>query len=81
MCKLLNYLPFSFKRIKIGKVEKFLANLHNKNEYFIHTKNLNQALNRELLLKKVHRIIKFNQKVWITLHIDMNTELRKKSKN
>ena len=40
MCKLLNYLPFSFKRIKIGKVEKFLANLHNKNEYFIHTKNL-----------------------------------------
>ena len=38
-------------------------------------------LNRRLVLKKVHRVIKFNQKAWLKLHIDMNTELRKEAKN
>ena len=48
--------------IKIGKVEKLVANLHNKVEYVIQVKNLKQALNHGLTLKKVHGIIKFNQK-------------------
>ena len=32
-------------------------------------------------MKKVHRIIKFNQKNWLNPYIDMNTELRQKAKN
>ena len=42
---------------------------------------LKQALNHRLILKKVHRVIQFNQEAWLKPYIDMNTELRKKAKN
>ena len=38
--------------------------------------SLKQALNHELILKNVHRVIKFNQKAWVKSYIDMNTKLR-----
>ena len=38
-------------------------------------------ITKGLVLKKVHRVIKFNQKAWLKLYIEMNTELRKKEKN
>ena len=41
---------------------------------------MKQALNHGLKLKKVHRIIEFNQKAWLKPYIDMNTELRKLAK-
>ena len=36
-------LPFLPKRMKIEKVEKLVANLHDKMEYVIHIRNLKQA--------------------------------------
>ena len=48
--------------MKIEIVEKLVANLHDKAEYVIHITNLKQALNQGLVLKKVNRVIKFNQK-------------------
>ena len=57
-----NDLPFLPERMKIEKVEKLVTNLHDKTECVIHIKNLKQALNHGLILKKVHRVIKFNQK-------------------
>ena len=56
-----NDLPFLPKRMEIENVEKLIANLHCKNEYVIHIKDLKQALNNGLVLKKVRRVIKFNQ--------------------
>ena len=53
----------------------------DKKEYVIHVRNLKQSLNQGLFLKKVHKVIKFNQKAWLKRYIDMNTELRKKAKN
>ena len=67
--------------MKIEKVEKLVANLHENNEYVIHIKILKQALNHELVLKKVHRVIKLNQNAWLKLYIDMKTGVRKKAKN
>ena len=43
-------------------------------------RKLKQTLNHGLTLKKVQRIIKFNQKAWLTLYIDMKAGLRKKCK-
>ena len=67
--------------MKIEKVEKLVANLHDKTKYVIHIRNLKQSLNHRLVLKKVHRAIKFNQNAWLIPYIDMNTYLRKKAKN
>ena len=47
----------------------------------IHIKHLKQALNHGLVLKKVNKVIKFNQEAWLKSYDDMNTELRKKAKN
>ena len=66
-----NDLPFLRERMKIKKVKKLVSNLHDKIEYVIHIRNLKQALNHELILEKVHLKIKFNQKAWLHLYIDM----------
>ena len=67
--------------MKIDKRKKLMCNLHNKKKYIVHIKSLKQALNHGLKLKKINRIIKFNQKAWLKPYIDMNTELRKLAKD
>ena len=57
-----NDLPFLPERKKIKKEEKLVTNLYDKNEYVIHIINLKQPLSHGLYLRKVHRVIKFNQK-------------------
>ena len=76
-----NGLPFFFWQKKIEKVEKLIANLHDKTKHVIHIKNLKQALIHGLVLKKVQRVIKFNLEAWLKTHIDMNAKLRKKAEN
>ena len=39
------------------------------------------TLNYELVLKKVYRVITFNQNAWLKQCIDMNTDLRIKAKS
>ena len=60
--------------MKIEKVEKLVANLHDKTEYVMHIRSLKQALNHRLALKKVYRVSKFNQNAWLKPYIDMNTD-------
>ena len=57
------------------------ANLHDKTEYVIHIRNLKQALNHGLVLKNVHRVIKFSQNALLKPYIDMNADLKQKQKN
>ena len=44
-------------------------------------RNLKQALNHGLVLKKVHKVIKFDQNTWLKPYIAMNTDLTKKAKS
>ena len=44
-------------------------------------KALKQAVNHGLELTKAHRIIEFDQEACLKPYIDMNTNLRKDSKN
>ena len=74
-------LPFLPKRMKIDKCKKLVCNLRNKKKYVVYIRSLKQALNHGLKLKKIHRIIEFNQEAWLKPYIDMNTKLRKIAKN
>ena len=63
------------------KVEKRVCSIEDKEKYVIHIRALKQALNHGLILKRVHRVIQFNQEAWLKPYIDMNTKLRKEAKN
>ena len=54
-------LPFLPKRMKIDECKKLVCNLRNKKKYVVRIRSLKQALNHGLKLKKVHRIIDFDQ--------------------
>ena len=50
-------------------------------KYIIHIRASKQALNHELILKRVHRVIQFNQKAWLKPYININPKQRKEAKN
>ena len=74
-------LPFLPERKKVNKIEKLICGIEDKEKYVVHIKVLKQALNHGLVLKKVQKVIQFNQKDWLKPYIDMNTKLRKEAKN
>ena len=64
--------------MKIGKVKKLLANLIMiKKEYVVHIRILKQQLDHGLVLAKVKKVIKSNEKPGLKLYINLNTEQRK----
>ena len=44
-------------------------------------RNLKQALEHGLKLKKVHKVTTFYQEAWLKPYVEMNTELKKNPKN
>ena len=72
-------LMIYLKEQKSKKLKKLWRIVLVKNTY-IYISNLKQALNNELVLKKVQRTIKFNLKTWFKSNFGMNTDL-KKTKN
>ena len=51
-----------------------------KKKYVEQIRTSLQALNHELILKKVHIVIKLNQKAWLKPGIDMKTKAKHKKK-
>ena len=72
-----NDLPFLPERMEINKCKKLICNLSNKKKYVIHVISLKPAIK----VKKIHRVIEFNQKEWLKPNINLNTELRKAAKH
>ena len=76
-----NDLPFLPERMIINNTKKLVCNLNDKKNYIVHINVLKQALDHGLKLRKVHRVIEFEQESWLKEYIDVNTELRKKATN
>ena len=72
-----NDYPLAPEKIKIGNVEKLICSFKPKNHYALHYRNSKQYLEEGMILKKVHRGIKFYQSNWMEPYIRKNTELRK----
>ena len=79
--KLYSDLPFLPERMTINNCAKLVCKVQDKENYVVHIRALKQALNHGLKLKKVHEVIEFRQEAWLKPYIDMNTDLRKESKN
>ena len=63
------------------KTEKLVPNLMDKNKYVVHYENLRLYEQLGMKIKKIHRVLEFDEKPWMEPYIRMNTELRKKAKN
>ena len=63
------------------KDKKLILDLLPKKNYKVYYKNLEYYLELGLKVTKVHRILTFDEKPFLKEYIDLNTELRKQSKN
>ena len=76
-----NDYPLAPENITINKVNRLTPNLNNKPKYTLHLKNLQLYLGLGLKLTETHEVLQFTQKEWLKPYIDLNTNLRTKSKN
>lgn len=72
-----NALPFLVERIN-GKLIPILRDKYN---YRLHINILKQAIEAGLILKRVHKIVSFNQSAWLKDYIMHNTNERSKTKD
>ncbi|KNE88543.1 hypothetical protein PSTG_18051, partial [Puccinia striiformis f. sp. tritici PST-78] len=77
-------LPFCSENIKpyhFSKCKKLVASLHDKKNYVIHYRVLQQCIQNGLILKKIHKVLEFKQAPWLKEYIDLNNAQRTLSTN
>ena len=58
-----------------SKVPKLLQNVFDKEHYVLHYK-LKLYVNLGLVVRKMHRVLQYTQKIWLTPYITLNSEKR-----
>ena len=66
---------------KYDKHNKNFPSLMDKNKYVVHYKNLMLYLSLGMKLKRIYRVLEFDEKPWMEPYIRLNTELRKEAKS
>lgn len=76
--------PFCAENMRVPNTKnskKLLLTLYNKKNYVIHYRMLKLALEHGLVLKKIHRVLQFQQGAWLKAYIILNTKMRAKATN
>ena len=60
----------------VVQFEKLIPNLHDKKDYVLHMKNLQQYIKLGLILDGVVSVVSFKQSRWLSKYINLNTQLR-----
>jgi hypothetical protein len=76
-----NDYPLAPQHLEINKCVKLAPNLNDKKNYIVHISNLQYYLSKGMILRNIHRVVKYNQSTWLKDYIDKNSLLRKKAKN
>ena len=67
--------------LTMPNTEKLVLTLEDKEKYVTHYRNLQFYLRQGMRLKKVHRVMEFDQEPWMVPYIRMNMEFRKQAKS
>jgi hypothetical protein len=61
--------------------EKLIPNLHPKEKYVVHYRNLKLYLSLGMRLTMIHRVMTFKQQPWLKTYIDFNTQKKRMANN
>ena len=72
--------PIATGKLKGGaKQEQVITDLHVKDHYVVHHKNLKLYLKHGLQIKEIHKVLEFDQNTWLKCYIDFNRHKKAKT--
>ena len=73
--------PFQRKHFPTirGSVRKFVPNLRTQKKCVVHYRKLQLYVSLGMKIKKIHRVMQFEQSCWMKPYIDLNNEKRKEA--
>ena len=69
--------PLIFTHEEIGKTVKLVGTLYDKEKYIIHIKNLRYIALKGVVVKRIHRVLRFKQRSFLKNYVQINSRLRR----